>query len=123
MRRNNYGRNVYVGKFEEPILNTIEYDFTAENAKTIMHSAIDEKDEFTHKDIVDWCYKYWVKYHDLDNSKETEKIIEIMLDVDLQWDMNLANTYSLKELQTLDFEKVNLPKEWFISWMDKLKSI
>jgi len=123
MRHNNYGRNVYIGKWEAPILNAIEYDFTAENAKKIIQFAIDEENVFTHKDIADWCYKYWVKYHDLDNSNEVEKVIEVMLDIDAQWDMNLSNTYSLKELQVLDFKKVNLPKEWFISWMDKLKAI
>jgi len=35
----------------------------------------------------------------------------ILADIETQWDLYLANTYSLSQLQQLDFEAVKLPVE------------
>lgn len=44
----------------------------------------------------------------------------ILEDISAQWDLFLANTFSLKELQQLDFSKVKLPIEWFEGWLKEL---
>ena len=44
----------------------------------------------------------------------------IARDIECQWDLFLVNTYSLEELQNLDFSKVKLPQDWFIEWLKQL---
>lgn len=59
---------------------------------------------------------------DSDNTSEFDRAISIAADVDCQWDLYLANTYKLQELQKLDFAAVRLPPEWFQDWLMKLTS-
>ena len=40
-----------------------------------------------------------------------------LADVDAQWDLFLANTYTFDELRILDYNSVRLPKEWFVDWL------
>ena len=49
-----------------------------------------------------------------------ERVVRIAADVDCQWDLYLINTYSLKELQQLDFSTIKLPLEWFEDWRSEL---
>ncbi len=35
----------------------------------------------------------------------------------------LANSYSLEELQKLDYSKVSIPIEWFENWPEQLKNV
>ena len=46
--------------------------------------------------------------------------IDVAGDVEVQWDLYLANTYTLSELQALDFSRVELPRVWFTEWTNKL---
>ncbi|MBQ4831494.1 hypothetical protein J8L84_19620 [Alteromonas sp. MMG017] len=71
---------------------------------------------YTHKQIAEWCELFWNKYSDIDAPKEIEVIMPILADVETQWDLYLANTYSSTELQQLDFESVNMPVQWFKDW-------
>jgi hypothetical protein len=41
----------------------------------------------------------------------------------MQWDMYLANTYTLPELQHLDFSRVCLPQEWFADCSARLNQL
>ena len=43
-----------------------------------------------------------------------------LTDVETQWDLYLANTYSIIELQTRDFEREQMPKEWFDDWLRRV---
>lgn len=49
-----------------------------------------------------------------------EKLYGILGDISAQWDLYLANTFSLIELQQLDFSKIKLPLEWFEDWLKEL---
>ncbi len=44
-------------------------------------------------------------------------------EIEMQWDMYLANTYTLPELQHLDFSQVRLPNEWFADWLARLNQL
>jgi len=46
----------------------------------------------------------------------------ILADVETQWDLYLANTFTLKELQTMDFENVRLPLSWFSDWVNEINA-
>ncbi|OIK10804.1 hypothetical protein BIV60_20255 [Bacillus sp. MUM 116] len=60
-----------------------------------------------------------MKYIDNDNVYNSE-LYKVLEDISAQWDLYLTNTYSLEELQQLDFSKVKLPKEWFDGWLKEL---
>jgi hypothetical protein len=63
-----------------------------------------------------------MRFLDTDESAELEAAIRIAADVDCQWDLFLANTYTLEQLRQLDFAAVRLPTEWFLDWRRQLSS-
>ncbi|MFA5353869.1 MAG: hypothetical protein WC291_06550 [Thermodesulfovibrionales bacterium] len=96
----------------------IELDFTRENALAVLSwGAIPEESPYSHKQIAEWCDKFWCKYLDIDPPKEIEELLPILTDIDDQWELYLVNTYSLRQLQEEDFEHVILPVEWFKNWL------
>lgn len=44
----------------------------------------------------------------------------ILADVETQWDLFLANSFTLQELQSLNFAEIRLPTEWFNEWLRQL---
>ena len=75
---------------------------------------------YTHKQIAEWCDRFWCQYLDVDASPEIEKLLPILTDVETQWDLYLANTYSLSQLQTQSFEHERMPVEWFCDWLKQV---
>lgn len=75
---------------------------------------------YSHKQIAEWCDKFWRQYLEVDAEPEIESLLPILTDVDTQWDLYLANTYSIEELQTKDFEQEQIPKKWFNEWLRQL---
>ena len=71
----------------------------------------------SHKQIAIWCDSFWCRYLDADAAPEIERLLPILTDVETQWDLHLANNYSLEELQRNTFESVKLPIEWFQEWL------
>jgi hypothetical protein len=63
-----------------------------------------------------------MRFLDTDESPEFDAAISVAADVDCQWDLFLANTYTLEQLRQLDFAAVRLPVEWFIGWRRQLSS-
>ena len=57
---------------------------------------------------------------DVDAEPEIESLLPTLTDVETQWDLYLANTYSIIELQTRDFEREQMPKEWFDDWLRRV---
>jgi hypothetical protein len=76
-----------------------------------------ESSPHSHKQIALWCDRFWCQYLDVDAPPEIERILPILTDIETQWDLYLANTYSSKELQSSTFEEVILPIEWFQEWL------
>ncbi len=54
---------------------------------------------------------------------QIEAAADVAQEVEMQWDMYLANTYTLQQLQRLDFSQVRLPAEWFADWVARLKEL
>lgn len=101
----------------------IELEFTKENAINLLHFGQNpDKSPYSHKQIAEWCERFWNKYCDIDASEEIEAIMPILADVETQWDLYLANTFTLIELQTMNFENVNLPISWFSDWMNQISA-
>lgn len=75
---------------------------------------------YSHKQIAEWCDRFWCKYLDVDVVPEIESLLPILTDVETQWDLYLANTYSREELRTKSFEEEKMPTEWFHGWLQQL---
>lgn len=95
----------------------IELEYCKENFLVLLsYGENPDNSPFSHKQIAEWCERFWNKYCDIDAPEEIEEIMPMLADIETQWDLYLVNTYSLSELQQLDFEFVNLPVEWFKNW-------
>jgi len=101
----------------------IDLPFTVESVKKVLAwGASPDDSPFTHQDIAHWCDQFHIAIFNTDTTDKMVNIAtDIANDVDAQWEMFLANTYTLKELQKLDFSKVTLPVDWFNDWLNKIK--
>lgn len=92
--------------------------FTREAAiQMLKWGAEPESSPYSHKVIAEWCDRFWCQYLEVDAEPEIEKLLPILTDVETQWNLYLANTYSIDELRAGDFEKVQIPTEWFNDWL------
>lgn len=75
---------------------------------------------YSHKQIAEWCDRFWCQYLEVDVEPEIESLLPILTDIETQWDLYLTNTYSIEELRSMDFEQEQMPKEWFNDWLREL---
>ena len=116
------GRNQIVGKWEESMCKEIPLPFTIDSLRTILNWGLNPVNApYTHQEIVHWCDQMHMKFFDTDEEPDFDKAVSIAADIDCQWDLYLANTYKVKELQKLNFSKVRLPVEWFSDWLKQLE--
>ncbi len=103
--------------------NLIDLPFTKDSVlKVLQWGALPQNRPFSHQEIAIWCDKFWRRFMDVDAPSEIERLLPILADVDAQWDLYLANTFSSKELQTMSFDEVCLPVEWFNEWLSQVQS-
>lgn len=58
----------------------VELEFTPENAlKVLAMGANPEKSPYSHKQIAEWCDRFWCMYLDVDAPKEIEKLLPYSL--------------------------------------------
>jgi len=115
-------KNKQTQTWKEPECETIKKAFTIENLMYLLEDGAKESNaEFTHQQIADWCRRWNCEIHS-DRVDVPAEIGELLFDVDAQWDMNLFNTYSIEELNELDFSQIQLPTEWFEKWAAQLKN-
>jgi hypothetical protein len=75
---------------------------------------------YTHQEIAHWCSAFSLDESLRDGLPALSHALDVAEDVDAQWELFLANTYSLAELQQLDYAKIRLPETWFQDWLTKL---
>lgn len=97
---------------------TVTLPFTREAVLHVLEwGANPDQSPHSHKQIADWCDRFWCFYQDIDAPKEIEVLLPVLSDVETQWDLYLANTYSFEELRSHSFENERLPVEWFQDWL------
>ena len=103
-----------------PASKSIPLPFTPEAAiQVLAWGARPEAAPYSHMQIAEWCDRFWCQYMDIDAPASIERLLPILADVDAQWDLFLASTYSLEELRTNSFEEVRIPTAWFEEWLLK----
>ena len=117
----NKQHNRYVGTWTEPACELIDLPWSKESLRTVLSwGATPASAPHTHQEIAHWCDRLTIAHLDTDDPPDMEAAVRVAADVDCQWDIYLANTYSLEELKKLDFRHVQLPLEWFHEWIRQL---
>ena len=101
----------------------ISLEYSGDNLKKLLERVCKKENDFSQYDFIKWCDNLAMAFHDDEregwNGEETI-IAGVARNIECQWDLFLINTYSSKELHTLDFSKVVLPHHWFIEWHREL---
>ncbi len=106
-----------------PSVNPITLPFTPEAVIQVLEwGAHPERSPHSHKQISEWCDRFWCQYIDVDAPPEIERLLPILTDVEAQWDLYLANTYQIEVLRSRSFEEERLPVVWFQDWLSKVKA-
>lgn len=109
-----------VGLSSETQCQAIELPLTKASLILVLRCALDiENSPYTHQQIAWWADGFQLAQFDQENHVEAA-VADIALDLHLQWQIYLENTYAREELQTLDFSKIQLPAEWFSKWLAQL---
>jgi hypothetical protein len=107
----------YIGRWHETPCEPINLPFSVESFAQILRAGAQVDGPYSHQQIADWSHSLWWEVSEgslqEDVSPELRHAAEIALDVDAQWDLLLANTFSLAQLQSMDFSTVRLPVDWF----------
>lgn len=102
---------------------SITLTYSKENLKNLLELVCKKENRFSHYELSKWCDNLAMTFEDdefEDWNDEIALTAHIARDIECQWDLFLINTYSLKQLQIMDFSKVELPLEWFIEWKKEL---
>lgn len=117
------------GAYSEPPALSISLPFTLDNLRALLAEGAHPDAHYTHQQIKDWAEHFWQR-HNLwsaepraDIPAEIVAAANLAQEIEMQWDMYLANTYTLPELQHLDVSRVQLPHEWFADWLARLDQL
>ena len=118
------GRNKYVGSWPETACRLIPLPFNSNSLRQILSwGTQSDSAPYSHQEIAHWCDRMHMQFLDTDEAPELEAAIRVAADVDCQWDLFLANTYTLSQLRQLDFSVVRLPVDWFVDWLNQLNNL
>lgn len=107
-----------------PSPRPVDLPFTVEAALQVLRwGAMTVGSPYSHQQIAQWCDRFWCQYLEVDASPELGPLLPILTDVETQWDLFLANTYSVEVLRTGSFEQVCMPVEWFEGWLLKANGL
>jgi len=96
---------------------TVDFPFTVAAAVQMLRwGALPVGSPYSHKQIAEWCARFWGQYVEVDAPPDIERLLPILTDVDAQWELFLVNTYSVEELR-IGYEQVRMPIECFEQWL------
>jgi hypothetical protein len=119
----------FVGAYSEPPAPSIDLPFTLANLRVVLIEGARRDSRYTHQQIKDWAAQFWWVQSEQPFSQGAEipPLVEAAADlaqvIEMQWDMYLANTHTLQELQHVDFSHVRLPADWFADWLARLNEL
>ena len=90
-------------------------------AQMLTWGAYPDTSPYTHKQIAEWCDRFWCSYIELEPPPHIAPLLPVLADVEAQWDLRLQNTYPVEELIARDFENERMPTEWFKEWLQEIK--
>jgi hypothetical protein len=123
-RQRKKDRSGYGGSWQESPFEKLDLPLTIESLKKVLAYGTDEEAPFTHQQIADWCFRFWWEREEGSLSgipdEELDLAAEVALDVESRWGTYLLEEFTLGQLQTMDFARVRLAKDWFRDWQHAL---
>lgn len=130
------GRDRYIGKWTETPCQKLDLPFTKEGLRQVLiWGTTPDTAPATHQGIAHWCGQFTMfargQYDETKSYKERKAIDsdaslrrmeDIAQDVECQWELFLANTYTFEQLKNMNHDVVRLPSEWFTQWLSKLEN-
>ena len=117
------GRNRYVGSWSEPTADPILLPYTTASLRSLLEIGRNPNaTDYTHQQIARWCDLFVYHFFDDPAVRDRSVEIEVAEDVSAQWDLTIANTFTLEERRNLNYAEFRLPFEWFAGWIDRLES-
>ena len=112
------------GGLQETGAKEIPLDFTQDNLKKLLSDIIKETSIYSHQDFANWASKYHMQcLNQFDKGEQVDDQLEdLLLDIDVQWDLYLFNKYSVDELLKIDLSMVKYPAELLNEWWTRLNS-
>lgn len=105
-------------ELSEPIV----LPFTRDSViRVLTYDANPEASPYSHKQIAEWCDRFWCQYLDCDAEPAIEELLPVLTDVETQWDLYLVNTYSIDELCSRSFDDETMPVQWFHDWLKEIE--
>jgi len=100
----------------------INFPFTRASAELVLrYGANPDESPYSHKQIAEWCDRFWCKYLDIDAEDEIEQLLPVLIDIETQWDLYVACKYSAEELRSSLFNNERMPTEWFVEWLNQVR--
>ena len=116
-----------LGRWDETPFEELTLPWEIKSFRSLLKIGSTTEPEYTHQQIVDWSARFWWEVMEGSMSENVDEALkaaaDIAQDIEVQWDLFLVESYSLKELQTMNYGSVCLPKEWFEEWSDGLSNI
>ncbi|QDT40902.1 hypothetical protein Pan241w_09610 [Gimesia alba] len=113
-------RNQQARSWTETNCQVIDLPLTKESLIQVLRGALEgEKSPYTHQQIAWWADNFHMAQFDFENPIDPA-VADVAFDLHVRWQMYLEETYTLEELQNLDFSKVQLPAAWFSKWLEQL---
>ena len=100
-------------------MTPVELPYTSDTARQMLAwGATPSTSPYTHRQIADWCGRFWSEFMDSDDvPSDIEKLLPVLADVDAQWDLNFYNSFPLHELHLINQDQVQVPTQWFQEWL------
>jgi hypothetical protein len=112
------------GGLQETGAKEIPLAFTQDNLKKLLGDIISETSIYSHQDFTNWASKFHMHCINLfDKGEQVDDELEnLLLDIDMQWDLYLFNKYSVDELLKTDLSIIKFPAELLNDWCTRLNS-
>ena len=77
---------------------------------------------YTHQQIADWCDQYWRALLDADVPRDLEVVVQVLGDVECQWDLYVASAHPDLVNDREALSSVRMPLEWFTQWAHQIRA-
>jgi len=95
----------------------ISKPYTVESFMEILaQGLLGSMSRFTHFQIIEWCVRF--REHCEDCAQPFH--IQVSDDVIVQWELFIANSYTLEQMRSFSLSDIVLPKPYFEQWLSQL---
>lgn len=101
----------------------IDLPFDAPSAMKVLEwGASGDAAPCAHREIAAWCDRFWCHYLDADVPFEIARLLPILAEVDMEWDMRSSPRGAALGDAPDAGDDARLPTEWFEEWLARART-